>query len=572
MAVSTDDQTPLTEEGAGGPPPGRPAALQTPQWVCFGAILVLAALARFMDLGSIPPGLWYDEALYCLDGYKVSQGQFSWFFAEHGHPREPLFPWMLGLAFTLFEPTVLVARGVSALAGTVAVGLMLPVARRFFPPWWALAATAAFAAFRWHIHFSRTIFRAGLASALALLTVWLFFRWKERRRPLDAALLGAACALGLYTYISLRMLPVLVAAWLGWMLWEKTASLRKDGAQLAVMAGTALLLLVPLALDYARHPDHLFGRTDEVTMFEKDVVVKNAAGEDELRRVPKSAGEVARGLLDNAVGVAGVWFVKGDYVARHGIPYKPVLDPLSGMLFTGGLILAGGWIFRRRREGSAEDGGAKAPLRGLVLLSWFAAFAAASIFSYGAPNILRMQGASPAVILLMVAGLKWATERGLAPLSAPLRRAVVVVYLGIFAAMQVSDYFRVFPKDLRVRTGFGADFFYAPALAASSRAQRGQTVYVPREFLNSLQVKFITIGQPNVVGYDPDQPLPGLDSDTGQAAWLVTMRSLAKAQEHGFDHQKELMQSRARSWSFSIPVADDDGRLVQMQPWAEFWE
>lgn len=555
---------------------GRPAPFSARQWVVFAAILVLAALARFAQLGSIPPGLWYDEALYCLDGYKVSQGEFAWFFAEHGHPREPLFPWLLGLAFALIEPTVLAARGVSALAGTAAVGLMLPVARRFLPPWWALAATTAFAAFRWHIHFSRTIFRAGLASPLALLTVWLFFRWKERRRPVDAALLGAACAAGLYTYISLRMLPVLVAVWLGWMLWEKTASLRKDGAQMMIMAGAALLLFLPLGIDYARHPEHFSGRTDEVTMFEKDVVEKTADGREQVRRVAKTPGEVARGLLGNAAGVAGVWFVKGDYVARHGIPYKPVLDPLSGLLFTAGLVLAVGWIIRGRRRGAAGDVGAEAlldgaPLRGVVLLSWFAAFAAASVLSYGAPNILRMQGASPVVILLMVLGLKWATERGLTPLAAPLRRAVVVLYLGVFAAMQVGDYFRVFPKDLRVRSGFGAEFFYAPAEAAAEMAKQGKTVYVPREFLDSLQVKFITIGQPNVVPYDPDKPLPGLDSQAGTAAWLLTMRSLALAQEHGLDQAAEL-KSRHLSRNFSVTVTDDEGRLVLMQPWAQLWE
>src|SRR5690606_9450644 len=141
----------------------RPSPLTAKHWLFFAIIMVVAALARFVLLDRIPPGLWYDEALYALDGYGVSHGNFSIFFAVHGHPREPIFPWMLGLAFWLFEPTVLVARAVSALAGTVAVALFFPVARRFFPANWALAATAAFSVFRWHVHFSRTIFRAGLA-------------------------------------------------------------------------------------------------------------------------------------------------------------------------------------------------------------------------------------------------------------------------------------------------------------------------------------------------------------------------------------------------------------------------
>lgn len=141
------------------------------QWFAFAAIMLLAAFARFYLLDRIPPGLWYDEALYSLDGYGVSQGHFSLFFSAHGHPREPLFPWLLGAAFALFQPTVLVARCVCATCGTLAVALLFFVARRFFSPWWALAAVAAFAVFRWHIHFSRVIFRADLASLMILLVV-----------------------------------------------------------------------------------------------------------------------------------------------------------------------------------------------------------------------------------------------------------------------------------------------------------------------------------------------------------------------------------------------------------------
>ena len=190
--------TPLSPGTGPTPAAGNTITAESPEppsrrhWLIFALILAVAAATRLTLLDQIPPGLWYDEALYALDGYKVSQGHFALFFSEHGHPREPLFPWLLGLAFSLFEPTVTVARAVSAIAGTLAVVLMWPVARRFMNPAWALAATAAFAAFRWHIHFSRTIFRAGLSSTLALLTIWLFLRWQERRRPLDAALCGAA--------------------------------------------------------------------------------------------------------------------------------------------------------------------------------------------------------------------------------------------------------------------------------------------------------------------------------------------------------------------------------------------
>lgn len=556
-----------------------PGLLETPrrlsrlQWFLFALIVTVGAFVRFVQLDSIPPGLWYDEALYALDGFRVSQGYFAWFFDEHGHPREPLFPWMLGAAFALIEPTVLVARGVSALWGSLAVALFLPVARRFLPPGWALAATAAFAAFRWHIHFSRTIFRAGLSAPLVLLTLWMFLRWRENRRPLDAALCGVSAGLCLYTYISLRIVPLLLLIWILTMLYTRAVSLRSVWKQAGLMFVTAGLVFLPLGFDYVQNPSHVTGRTDEVTMFEKDVEMVRPDGTAEVQRVRKTAGEVLTGLADNARGVALVWFVKGDYVPRHGVPYRPVFDPVTGLAFASGLVLVLGSLVRYRRRDSATEasGGLLGPV---ILLSWFGGFCAASVFSYGAPNILRMQGAQPVVILLMILGLKWLLQRLPSGVTPAVRHTVAGLILSVFAAVQLNDYFRVFPADLRVRSAFGADFFYAPAKAADGIAGEMDMVYVPQEFLDSLQVRFTTIRRDNVVGYGPDESLPGLDDDPAlPRAWLVTERSRQLAAEAGQDHGAQLDRAPGvvQEKRFYLPMGDENGRLIQRQPWAELW-
>src|SRR5690606_28025402 len=109
-------------------------------------------------------------------------------------------------------------------------------------------------------------------------------------------------------------------------------------------------------------------------------------------------------LAENGWLVARAWFIKGDHVAKHNIPYRPVFDPATGVLFFLGLCICA-WALVRQRS-----------FVGVLLLTWFGGFAAASVFSFGAPNILRMQGASPVVILLMVLGLyrvvqAWPTGR-----------------------------------------------------------------------------------------------------------------------------------------------------------------
>lgn len=538
----------------------QPAPLTVRQRVCLAVILLVAVALRFIQLDSIPPGLWFDEALYAMDGYGVSRGNFAVFYAEGGHPREALFPWLLGLAFALAEPTVLVARCVSAACGSLAVALFFLVARRWFTPAWALYATAAFAVFRWHIHFSRTIFRAGLASLLMLLVVWLFLRWRERKRPLDAVLCGGAVGLCFYTYISLRVVPLLLALWIGWMAWRGALSLRREWRQIALLYGTALVLFVPLLADYLWHPDHFSGRTSEITMFEKTVQVTNPDGTVTDKRVAKPLPEAVAGIAGNAAQVAGAWFIKGDHVAKHNVPYRPVFDPLTGALFALGLGLSLWWVIAQRA------------ISGVVLVTWFGGFCLASVFSFGAPNILRMQGASPVVILLMVLGLQRALAAWPTGVAGGVRRVLPGLVLVLFAGTQLNDYFRNFPSDIRVRQEFTADILYEPARGVDAVAGDVDVVYVPAELMQSLQFRFATVRCANVRTYAPDEPLPEPAAGSS-AAWLITMRSVSLAAEHGQDHRSQLravagVRSREH---FFMPEAGDDGRVLRQSLWAELW-
>lgn len=524
--------------------------------------MIVAALARFLLLDKIPPGLWYDEALYALDGYGVSQGNVAIFFDKFGHPREPLFPWLLGLAFYLTEPTVLVARCVSAAGGTLAVALFFPVARRFLPTQWALAATAAFAVFRWHIHFSRTIFRAGLASPMTLLTIWLFLRWRERRRPIDAALCGIAMGSCLYTYISLRIIPLLIGVWIVWLAVKGTLSLRREYKQILILYAAALVTFLPLGVDYVQNPEHFSGRTGEVSMFEKNIQQQLPNGSVQEITIQKSASESLTGIAENAVSVAKVWFIQGDHVARHNIPFRPVFDLATGLFFSLG-IMACGWSLMRT--------GSTAPL---MLLSWFGGFAMASVLSFGAPNILRMQGASPVVIILMVLGLRQASLVWPAGKLETARRALPVCVLLFFAATQLNDYFRVFRHDLQVRGDFTTDIFYEPAKALDEIAQDVDHAYVPAELMDSLQVRFTTIRQHNIIAYTPDHPLPAPGRGES-AAYLVTQRSVQLAQEQGNEQAQNpaAIPGVSLEKTFSIPQEDEQmGRpVIVYQPWAQLW-
>lgn len=552
----------------------RPAPNGEPMSTALALIVIglMAVAARFLYLNEIPPGLWYDEALYALDGYKTSLGQWAIFYDEHGHPREPLFPWCLGLAFTLFDPTILVARCVSALWGTAAVALFYPVALRFLPRRFALLATAAFACFRWHVHFSRTIFRAGLASPMMLATVWLFLRWRERRHWVDAVLCGAAAGACLYTYISLRLVPILLTVWIGWLATTGRLNLRREWRQVALLYGALVVVFLPLGVDYVRHPQHFAERTGEITMFEKTVTETLPDGTQRDVRVPKTAGEALSGLADNAVAVARAWFVLGDHVAKHNIPYRPVFDPVTGALFVLGLGVSVVALVRGRG------------LAPVILLTWFGGFCMTSVMSFGAPNILRMQGASPVVILLMMVGLHRVVRAWPPGRVTNVRGMLPLVVVGFFGVMQMNDYFRVFPRDIRVRQEFTADVFVEPARAVDEVAERVEAVYIPEEFAGSLQVRFVTVRRENIRTFAPADALGGPAApgeggegagEGGSRAWLVTQRSMQLAAEAGQPPLQGIDQVPGARvvQSFALPVESGvhPGLIVGHQTWAELW-
>lgn len=354
-------------------PASSAGRLRNAEAVTVAFLILVAGAVRLPGLERVPPGLHFDEAYNALDALGVLQGHRPVFFVGN-FGREPLFIYLLAAAFSLFSPDPALIRGVSAVAGALAVPLTYGIGRLLFPGsrWPALLAALVQAFLPWDLHFSRYGLRVELLPLLgnaALLC--LLLGWRSGRRAWCVAS-GGFLGLSLYGYMAARLLPVVVALWGAVWLWRSGRPERGRAVlNLGLVVAAAALVVAPLASYFLQHPDSFGYRAGQV-------LVKGEPRE----RV--------------ATVVANVWawakalFVRGDANPRNNLPGAPALTPWLALPGLVGLL--------RIR------GGRRWPAAGLLLV-WLGVMLLPSVLTDDAPSFQRAIGAVPPLCLLMGLGL-----------------------------------------------------------------------------------------------------------------------------------------------------------------------
>jgi 4-amino-4-deoxy-L-arabinose transferase-like glycosyltransferase len=161
--------------------------------VIAAALLVrVAGLARFPAV-SLDEGLWTRSAKnYVLFG--------DWFLDRHWHMLfSPVFHVLEVLAFAVFSPSTVVARVLSALAGTLSVWLLYVLVRRVTGRRdLALTTAVVFAFCQWTVVQSRAALIEPLQLVVVLGSAALLVQGRKR----DIAAAGAIMGLGLLTKVN----------------------------------------------------------------------------------------------------------------------------------------------------------------------------------------------------------------------------------------------------------------------------------------------------------------------------------------------------------------------------------
>jgi 4-amino-4-deoxy-L-arabinose transferase-like glycosyltransferase len=459
--------------------------LRQPTVILLALILVLAAGLRLWQLGSLPPGLYHDEAYNGLDARRLLQrGAFPHFhegwelyrvdayatrapretgwpvFFEGNYGREPLHVYLMALSIALFGPTPFAIRLVPALAGIAAVGATYLAAAAFLHRRWypgaALGAAFALAVFFPAVHFSRFGIRGMLFLPVASLCVYGFWRGVAALeggggRALGwFAFAGFWLGLGLYTYSVARLFPLVFLLYVPLWLGRNRERWRGALAPLALMAGTSLVVAAPLLLFFARYPFYFTFRAGFVSNRGR-AAVDSSPWLTWLFNV----GRVVRGL-----------FWQGEAFLRHNLPGRPFLDPVQGVLAVAGMMAAG--VAGRRREDSGDR------VRWLFLALWVLVMLLPSVFSGDAPHFGRMIGVAPPLAILSGVGAEGVrrllqARRGVSSRAAPI---AVAALLAASALLTTGDYFGRYAGHPELAATFYVEEWelgrYAAALAASN--------------------------------------------------------------------------------------------------------
>ncbi|MDI7275744.1 MAG: glycosyltransferase family 39 protein [Anaerolineae bacterium] len=348
----------------------------------LAAIILVAFALRAARFGQVPPGLYHDEAFNGMDALAVLQGNRPlWFPANNG--REPLFIYLVALSVGLMGRTVEALRAPALVLGLLTVPAAAFLGSALFGRRVGLLTAAVTAITLWPVHLSRLGFRVvslPLFVALALGFLWQGLRHGRRR---DYLLAGLFYGASFYTYLASRFTPLPLLLLTGLLLWPAARLPRPSWQGLSLAAVTAAVVAAPLVICLAGQPAGSGLRIAQVSVFSPAI----------------SQGDPWGTLARHVWLTAQAFFVRGDRIPRHNLPWRPIFEPGLGLAFLLGVAAA------VRRRGA-----------GWLVLVWVGAMLLPTILAEDAPHYLRAVGVLPVLFVLPALGLdaawRWVAARG----------------------------------------------------------------------------------------------------------------------------------------------------------------
>lgn len=374
----------------------------------------VGAWFRLWAIDRLPPlALHNDEGYYAMDALQIMHGKWMVFSPENTG-REALYMTLAAGVFKVFGVSVLNFRVFTAILGVLTLPAIFWLGWEASPHreqarWLGLLAATSAATLLMHVVINRNALRVNMQPLLTAMTLAALLRAFRLRRRAWFIVAGALLGLSAYTYVTVRLLPILIL--IAFALWWPRERDQWWGHLLGLgaVAGLALLVYIPLGIYFLRHPELFLYRA----------------------KILFDAKSIGHSLWATLL----IFHVKGDFILASNLPDRPVFDTVQALAFWLGALAALAGHYQRV---------------GRMLLAWFVIGVIPSAFAKDAPSYIHAFGMVPPMTVLMGCGY-WLAGNGLAAqlrrwpsvqsLARPLAAGVVVVGLGYSAWQTYQDFF-----------------------------------------------------------------------------------------------------------------------------------
>ncbi len=363
-------------------------------WWLLVFTLLIAALLRLWQIGTLPPGLHYDEAADTIIAEQIARGENAPIFIEAYTGKEVLFFYWAAAWMKVIDSSVFAMRLAAALLGVLTVAATYRAIREMLAARphprplsqtgrggqnVALLAATFIATSFWHVLMSRLGFRSISEPLIQALTLAALFRGLRLNSSRWFVVAGALVGLNLYTYLAARLFPVAIALiFLYFILFDRGHRLDRL-TQFVLTVASAVIVFLPLGVYFVQHPAAFLTRIEQVA--------------------PR--GDQLASLLTNIGKALGMFFVDGDPYIRFNLPGRPLFPVLLGVLFLPGVVIALIGVFRGR---TIQRRGAYFSLITLTLVMLLPTALAVNEIT---PSNLRAIGLMPAVFTFPALGTWW---------------------------------------------------------------------------------------------------------------------------------------------------------------------
>lgn len=500
----------------------------------FLAVLILATgiFLRFWNLGSVPPGIQYDEAYNGINAIgALESGDYKLFYPENTG-REGLHINVVAIFIKLFGVSSFSLRIANALWGSLTlIGFYFLLRELKLSRLSILLGTFMLAFSFWHLDFSRTAFRAILVPLCLVWSIYFLLRGLNKKKIyLSFALAGIFLGLGFYSYIAFRVAPLIfIILGVCYALFEKKWLARNWKIILVFILASIICALPILGYFYAHQNDFWF-RSQAVSVFNSAKLTTGQA--------------LAKSLWIHLQA----FFVHGDSNPRHNYNNQPLIPAGWVAFFVLGFIISLKEIVENIFKHIKNKSYFK-PSRlfypAILAQSIFWVMLIPGILSIeGIPHSLRIIGVIPGVFLFCVFPLEYIlkiyrkmrdsqdvalqTKGTNLTLTLMLGLVAVVVVSGFF---QVYVYFGLWANDLRTAGGFERKLYLMGTLINKIDVHKNNyiiTAYNTAIYQNGKTSSLKTtefMAYPKIKSYQFYRPTDGLNNISCEDIQLVFQES-----------------------------------------------